>query len=317
MATRVAALGSALAVFVLLLTGTGTASANHVQCGDVITQSTVLDSDIVDCPASLGWAIALRGQGIALDLGGHTVDGTGSGIGVSGQGSPRSDLSVFNGRVQQFRTGVSLISGPDMDVHDITVAENFYGVSLGDGPRALGRRITATANTTGINLSGSTDSVLRDNHLFDNEAGMGGGDIVGSLIEGNNIHDNAFGGLGWGFIQNSRIANNRVANNGLYGITLVEWSIRNLLAGNHVSGNGEDGIVIAEDSDQNTLDGNRSNENGDDGIDLDGPGNTVTRNSTFGNFDLGIEAAPGTIDGGKNKAGGNGNPLQCVGVTCK
>ena len=36
-----------------------------------------------------------------------------------------------------------------------------------------------------------------------------------------------------------------------------------------------------------------------------------------GNGDLGIEAVDGTIDGGKNKAAGNGNPAQCVGVSCK
>ncbi len=29
---------------------TDVALANHVQCGDVITQDTRLDSDLVDCP---------------------------------------------------------------------------------------------------------------------------------------------------------------------------------------------------------------------------------------------------------------------------
>ena len=32
--------------------------------------------------------------------------------------------------------------------------------------------------------------------------------------------------------------------------------------------------------------------------------------------DLGIEAIPGTIDLGGNRASGNGNPLQCQVVTC-
>jgi hypothetical protein len=36
-----------------------------------------------------------------------------------------------------------------------------------------------------------------------------------------------------------------------------------------------------------------------------------------GNADLGIEAVPGVIDGGGNKASGNGNPLQCSNVFCK
>jgi hypothetical protein len=35
------------------------------------------------------------------------------------------------------------------------------------------------------------------------------------------------------------------------------------------------------------------------------------------NADLGIEAVPGVIDGGGNKAGGNRNPLQCSNVFCE
>jgi hypothetical protein len=34
------------------------------------------------------------------------------------------------------------------------------------------------------------------------------------------------------------------------------------------------------------------------------------------NQDLGIEAVPGVIDGGGNRAAGNGNPLQCTNVLC-
>jgi len=35
------------------------------------------------------------------------------------------------------------------------------------------------------------------------------------------------------------------------------------------------------------------------------------------NVDLGIEAVVGVIDGGGNRAFGNGNPLRCVNVTCQ
>jgi hypothetical protein len=35
------------------------------------------------------------------------------------------------------------------------------------------------------------------------------------------------------------------------------------------------------------------------------------------NADLGIEAVPGVTDGGGNRATGNGNPLQCVSITCR
>jgi hypothetical protein len=44
---------------------------------------------------------------------------------------------------------------------------------------------------------------------------------------------------------------------------------------------------------------------------------TVSRNTANDNGNLGIEAEPTVIDGGGNRASGNGNPLQCVSVRCK
>ena len=42
----------------------------------------------------------------------------------------------------------------------------------------------------------------------------------------------------------------------------------------------------------------------------------MTRNTANDNRDLGIEAVPGVIDGGGNRASGNGNVLQCTSVAC-
>jgi hypothetical protein len=43
----------------------------------------------------------------------------------------------------------------------------------------------------------------------------------------------------------------------------------------------------------------------------------LTRNRAVRNADLGIEAVPGVLDGGGNKASRNGDPLQCSNVFCK
>jgi hypothetical protein len=79
---------------------------------------------------------------------------------------------------------------------------------------------------------------------------------------------------------------------------------------------GGDGIVVSADSPGAVLEKNKSFENADDGIDVDNPTTTLTKNVANDNADLGIEAIPGAIDGGGNKASGNGNPAQCVGVAC-
>lgn len=50
---------------------------------------------------------------------------------------------------------------------------------------------------------------------------------------------------------------------------------------------------------------------------IEAPSTTVTRNTARHNRDLGIDAAPGVIDGGGNRASGNGNPDQCTNVVCR
>jgi hypothetical protein len=75
---------------------------------------------------------------------------------------------------------------------------------------------------------------------------------------------------------------------------------------NFATGNGDDGIEVSEiDIDENgqPVISERTNE--------------ITRNLATYNGDLGIEAVAGTIDGGGNRAFGNGNPLQCVGIACR
>lgn len=53
------------------------------------------------------------------------------------------------------------------------------------------------------------------------------------------------------------------------------------------------------------------------GIYVDRPGATLRKNRADDNGEWGIQAVEGTIDGGGNKARGNGNPAQCLNVFCK
>ena len=66
------------------------------------------------------------------------------------------------------------------------------------------------------------------------------------------------------------------------------------------------GILIARNS---------ADRNAGDGISVDTPGARVTGNHTWFNGDLGIDAVPGTT-GSKNWAKHNGDPRQCVNVSC-
>ena len=294
----------------------GTASATHVQCGDTITASTTLDSDLVNCPPP--HAVLIAGRGVTLDLGGHTVDGTGAGFGIrSGlPGSSAAESKVLNGLVREFQTGVELSSGPDQAVREVIVTGNQTGVRLTHGRRLVAERVTATGNVIGINLTNLIDPVVADNDVFANAAGMGGGAVIANgTFARNRIHDYEFGGLGFVGMFDSRVVDNRSSRNGLYGILLDDSCFRNVVESNRAERNGTDGILI-EGGENSVLIRNRTDRNGDDGIDVDWPGVTLTRNHAFFNGDFGIEAVPGTIDGAKNKARHNGNPAQCTGVSC-
>ena len=65
-----------------LLVSGSQALASHVQCGDVITQDTKLDSDLIGCP---GDGIVIGASDITLDLDGHTVKGNAIGSGIANE----------------------------------------------------------------------------------------------------------------------------------------------------------------------------------------------------------------------------------------
>jgi hypothetical protein len=95
----------------------------------------------------------------------------------------------------------------------------------------------------------------------------------------------------------------------------------NVVRANRVRAAGVDGIQVNVEHVgpviNTLLDRNIAIGAGDDGIDVESPTTTLTRNVANHNRDLGIEAAPRVIDGGGNKAKGNGNPLQCRNVACE
>lgn len=78
-----------------------------------------------------------------------------------------------------------------------------------------------------------------------------------------------------------------------------------------------DGIFVDTDAVGTLLLRNLAVHSGDDGIGVLAPGTTVTRNIANHNHDLGISAVPGVIDGGGNRATGNGNPAQCTNIFCR
>lgn len=196
--------------------------------------------------------------------------------------------------------------------------------------RIAGNTVTTSGSSAGIGVyDGSADNEVIGNRLSRNSAGIGlDNGAARNLVAQNTLVDNDNGVIVDIGTHDNQIADNRVEGSEFEGIVLV-GSYGNLVARNSVARNGADGdaggiVVIAnpddpsQTSDANLLADNAATDNHGDGIHV-GPGqsgNVVQRNRANRNSELGIFAAPGTIDGGGNLAARNGDPLQCVGITC-
>ena len=316
------------------------AAASHVQCGDLVTQSVQLDSDLVDCS---GDGLVVGADGISIDLNGHMIDGSGTGDGL--RLANRHRVTVTDGTVREFGAGLRLGSAAENELSALHVdANGGPGLFLLSSSRNLLTGLTVTGNghsTFGegvLVISGSDDNVVREsafsgnafvglritnssrNRITRNDLDDGillfGGSFE-SVVSRNHVHDAPQDGIGMGVGGNTgnRLERNVVSSAGRDGIS-VGFSEGTTVRGNRVRASGADGVFVAQSGDT-VIEGNRTNRNGDDGIDTTDPSTVVTRNHADRNFDFGIEAVPGTIDGGGNRARGNGNPAQCLNIACR
>jgi parallel beta-helix repeat protein len=358
-----------------------------VSCGQVLTQSTTVGNDLVDC---LGDGLVVGDDNITVDLNGHRVDGVGLGAGVRNPGF--AFVTVRNGTIQEFDQGVLLGAGTQINVvEDLTAQDNqVAGVELtGAGSGNQVRDNTLLGNSTAVLLDGSSGNTVSSNTasgggnmgivlvaasgnalLTNTVAGTGDGGIEVSQashtnrIEGNVVistgdagialsdsdgnqllsntsSGNSDAGISLSAANGGEVSGNDVrfnptgielsASSGIRieandasnatgsGIELVGGSLDNDVLSNVANGNTGNGIYVGDEAlgvPGNLLDGNTTNGNGGDGIQVAKGGHTISDNTANSNVGWGIFAEEGTIDGGGNRATGNGQLEQCFGVDC-
>jgi len=288
-----------------------------LQCGATVTRSVTLRGDLLGCP---GDGLVIGASGVKVDLHGFTIGGskTPGSAGIRNEGY--AGLQVVGGgpfaTVQDFEVGVLVAHGARPSVSDIATRSVTYGVRL-DGSNgatvrssdlgffevgpALDTCSTATAPAA-VLLVDSDRALVRDNR-----AELSGFGIV--LVRSDDAVVRANGAAPLGSDGNE-----------CSGIVLVD-SDRATVVGNTTTENrsgkvgGGDGIFVDADSQGAVLRENVALTNTDDGIDVERAGTKLNGNRADHNDDLGIEAVAG-VRGSGNTATGNGNPAQCVGITC-
>lgn len=286
-----------------------------VACGQEITENTTLDGDLL-CTA--GPALIVTADNVTLNLGGHTVSGTGG----SPSGTPGilvrnvKGCTVRKGTVAHFGAGIAIVGGSGNLVENMTLEDNVgtpdgdFGdgivVSNSSGNRIQANTVRRNGPFSGISLVGPSagnhilHNVVADNNMLPGVPAAGRQDM-GIRIEGPAANDN-------------------------------------IVEGNTVTGSGSNGIVVLPTCDNpatgcagtpanegNEIHKNMSHNNGTsgkgDGIRLFSVANpvapahnTITENFTDGNTTNGVAVdAIGTSNPGPtenkishNSAHGNG-----------
>jgi parallel beta-helix repeat protein len=260
-----ASLVALVLTFVLL---PGDALARHVQCGERITENVRLDSDLRDCE---GVGLVVGADGVTVDLGGHTIDGTGRGTGiVNGYGGDgRRDVEIRNGTVRGFKVG------------------------LRSGGRATQlRRLTITKNATGGVVLRGSQCIVERNVISDNGYGHGISlKSAGSCrIDSNRISRQLGAGIETDRSSGNRIEDNRITGNRRAGILLAATTgsavERNSVLGNDV------GISLFDRSNSNIVRRNTAALNATGvAVTFGGTGNRIEHNSVSASDGAGIRFA--------------------------
>lgn len=165
-------------------TATASAAENSSMpaCHDVITTDTTLTEDLV-CPEG-GNGLVVEGDGIVLDLGGHSIVGGGwSGVLVQG-----ADVVVRGGTVTAFSEGVTVDPGASALVERVTLLRNITG--LGSYGEVVLREATVRANNRGILAEGEADVTVDRSDLARNPTAVASWDGARIHVSDSTVRSN-------------------------------------------------------------------------------------------------------------------------------
>jgi parallel beta-helix repeat protein len=166
--------------------GAGSAVANHVQCGQTITQDTTLDSDLIDCS---GYGIVIGADNITLKLGGHRIDGAlTSSVGINNNAG-YDNVQVKGGVVRGFSTGVELTEADNGSLwHVRLIGNRGLAILLSDSNENRIEKNSIFGNGGALYLSNSHNNRIRRNSAQDQ------GWLVVQVSNGNEFEGNTFSG---------------------------------------------------------------------------------------------------------------------------
>jgi parallel beta-helix repeat protein len=257
--SMLAVVGLALA-FALAL-GAGSAQAKTVACGQTITSSTTLGTNVGPCP---GAGIIIGADNITLDLNGHSVTGPGTscicvGIDVDGHNK------------------VTIVGG------NTGLVQNFGAGQLLDGNNNIVKSVSTRNVTTGIRITGDGNKVLastqRDASFFG--IAVDGGN--NTTIDGDAVRNTGSNGFEFDNGSGNTLIRSTAANTGGVAIDFFNQSNATVTQ-NQTTGNlSSTGFFLGGLSGSSTVTSNRATGHAN-GFDISGGGGTTVRgNAAYDN----------------------------------
>ena len=208
-------------------------------------------------------SIVVERNNIVVDGAGYTVQGTGSGDGISLFG--RINVTIKDARISNFDNGISI----------------YYSNS---SRNSISENDITTNNKNGVFLAGSNNDVISGNNITNNKNGILLEYPSNGSISGNNITTNNFAGIYGYYSSSNSISGSNIANNyvGIY----LEHSSHYNISGNSVTANSYYGIFLFKSSEHNSILGNNIANNGD-GVRVAGGSrnNNISGNEITANYE--------------------------------
>jgi nitrous oxidase accessory protein NosD len=318
------------AIVVALALGAADARA-AVECGDTITQDRKLTQDIINCDVT---GLIIGAPNVTLDLNGHRLDGIGeSNDGVlNSAGHDGVTIKGSGGSITGFGRGVEMNNAADAKVRGIEFRNNdspnsAIGVFMSNASNALVTNNVVTdmkdPDAVAILFQGGSQAEVSENRITSIKGQSTRGvrlalGSLGVLVERNRISGAKGYGIDVDDADSARILRNRVTGAKLRGVLITGDADGARVKRNNLVSN-EDGLLVDSNwvGSDTRISANTARLSLEDGLEIDAPGAALRRNLVLNNADWGIEADPGTIDLGGNRAAGNGEAAQCLNVVCK
>jgi parallel beta-helix repeat protein len=253
-------------------------------CGGTITASTTLRADLTGCP---GDGLVIGADNLTLDLGRHTIAGTGTAGSAGIRLAGHHGVTIRNGIVEDFATGVALSEADRNRLQRLTLRDN-------------ARRA--------VDVTGSDGNVLDALSASGGRTGVVLTDAGGNVVRGSTFRGNPITGVLVVASARNRVERN-VVDGSSNGVAVVGGSERNAVIANAIS-HADSGVDLDEAS-HNAVAANRLKQNGDGILLSSGDENTIALNLVDTTFP---ECQTGPCGRGIAVDGGNGNTVKANAV---